>query len=320
MRALQKKLLLIKNLSPPLEQVTIKNNWLSLQVLNFGAIIQKLKFRTGADSYINMVVGFDDPSSYLNDPFSLGACVGRFAGRLSGGEIKIDGATYPIWNQKGVTLHGGERGFARRYWDIEPVGQESDEPEIRLNYKSQHLEEGFPGTLKVHLTYRLQKNALLIRQKAVTDHPTIVNLTNHSYFKIDNHPDISHYKLRLSASQRLETDDRLLPTGKLLDVNGTDYDFKRERDLGNLKLDTPFVLDNRKDPAAELYSMASGLRLKVYTNQPGIVIFTPGGMPSICFETQNFPDAPRFAHFPSALLRPGETYLNETRYVFEKLS
>lgn len=305
-------------MSLPLEQVSIKNEVLSLEVLNYGAIIRKLRFHADAGSPMDLVLGKESPEDYLKDRFSIGACVGRYAGRLSGGVLHIDGTKYPLPNREGITLHGGERGFGRRFWEIASIVPQGKQPEVRLEYKSPHLEEGFPGNLEVAVTYRLAANSLIIRHEATTDRPTVVNLTNHSYFRIDRQPGISHYLLQLSASKRLQTDKRLLPTGQLLEVVNTDFDFRKARPLGTTLLDTPFVLDNTAACAAQVFSPASGLRLKVFTNQPAVVVYTPEDFPSICLETQNYPDAPRHDQFPSPLLLPGETYLNESRFVFEK--
>lgn len=300
-----------------MEQVSIKNEVLSLKALNYGAIIQKLRYHTGADTWMDLVIGKDDPEEYLEDPFSIGACVGRFAGRLSGGVLQIDGKAYPLPNQDGITLHGGEHGFGRKYWKIDAVSQSPKKPEIRLKYLSPHLEEGFPGNLHVTVTYRLIGNSLIIRHEATTDRPTVVNLTNHSYFKIDHQPLISRYRLQIAAQKRLETDARLLPTGHLIDVANTEFDFRREQQLEDTLLDTPFALDGAEGFAAQVYSPVSRMRLRAYTNQPAVVVYTPEDFPSICLETQNYPDAPRYSHFPSSLLYPGDTYVNESRFVFE---
>ena len=316
---LQKRLHLLKFLAFPLDQVSIKNRHLALEALNYGAIIKRLRFRTGADTWEEMTVGLDEPEDYLKDTIHLGACAGRFAGRISGGVLQIDGEAYPLSNEEGITLHGGVRGFGRRFWEIEALDSDPERPEIRMVYRSAHGEEGFPGNVEARVSYRLDANSLIIRHEATTDRPTVINLTNHSYFKIDRQPLISHYLVQLKADRRLETDSRLLPTGRLLDVAGTDYDFRKERSLGDLKLDTPFVLVDGEHPSARIYSRVSGVRMQVYTDQPCIVVYTPGDFPAICLETQNFPDAPGYGHFPSALLRPGDTYVNESRFVFDKV-
>ena len=302
----------------PLEQVSIKNEHLQLEVLDYGAIIHKLRFCTGENTWQDMTVGLSDPEAYLKDPIFLGACVGRYAGRLSGGVLTLDGKQYPISNENGITLHGGVRGFGRRYWQFLPDPSEAGRPEVRMRYLSPHLEEGFPGDLEAWVTYRLEENALVIRHEATSDRTTVVNLVNHSYFKIDRQPVNSHYLLRIGAPKRLETDLRLLPTGRVLEVANTPFDFRQERSLGELRLDTPYMLDSEEFPAAQLYSRVSGVRLSVFTNQPCLVVYTPGDFPAICLETQNCPDAPAFPHFPSAILRAGDRYVNESRFVFEK--
>ncbi len=273
--------------------------------------------RTGPYAGRDLVWGQEDPEAYLDDPFSMGACVGRFAGRLSGGLLKIDGKSYPLPHKDRVTLHGGERGFGRRYWRFTSIRKDGPEPEIRLEYRSPHLEEGFPGNLQAAVTYRLSGPSLVIRHEATTDRPTVVNLTNHSYFRLDERPGVSHYQLQLHASRYLETDGRLVPTGHLLPVESTEYDFLEARELAGLTLDTPFALDPGGRPCARVYSPASGIQMTVATDQPGLVVFTPDAFPAICLETQNYPDAPNHKHFPSALLRPGETYINESRFTFE---
>ena len=313
---MQKTVHLIPFSTLTLEQVSINNQHLSLDVLNYGAIIRRLRFRT-ANRWEDMVVGFEEPEAYLQDVYSLGACVGRYAGRLSGGFLEIGGKQFAIPHSDGVTLHGGRMGFAKRYWEITSVRPGGAQPEIRLKYRSKHLEEGFPGNLEVLVIYRLEANALLIRHEAISDRPTVVNLTNHSYYKIDPQPLNAHYEVQLNATRRLETDHQLLPTGRLLPVSGTDFDFLQKRPLGETKLDTPYVLDGGEDPAAKISSRISGVGLTVFTNQPCLVVYTPVDFTGICLETQNFPDAPGFDHFPPALLQPGATYVNESRFVFE---
>ena len=316
---LQKRLHLEYIFYFPLKQVTVKNKHLSLEVLEYGAIIRKLKFHTGGNSWTDVNVSLDSPQDYLNDPLAIGACVGRYAGRLSGGNLELDGNTFPLTHTEGITLHGGDRGFSRQYWTLQGVTESPAKSEVILKYRSGHLEEGFPGILDVTLTYTLSENALIIRHEATTDRPTVVNLTNHTYFKIDSQPLISHYQLQINALHRAETNARRLPTGQLLEVVGTAYDFTAERRLGDFTMDTPFLLDSNGDFAARLTSAVSGIQLTVHTNQPGLVVYTPEHFAGICFETQNLPDAPRFDHFPDARLSPGETYLNESQFVFESL-
>lgn len=300
-----------------MEQVTVKNNHLRLAVLNYGAIVQSLQFRGARGRYTDLVVGREDPEDYLEDPAFLGACVGRFAGRISGGRLRIGNEDHPLPHRDGITLHGGERGFGRRYWTIESHTSGGETAEVQLAYTSPHGEEGFPGELRTRVIYRLTGKTLMVRHLAETDRPTVVNLTNHSYFKLDTAASIDHYRLRLGAGKRLETDARLLPTGRILDVTGTPYDFRQEREIGKTRLDTPYVLEPDK-PAAILASGKSGIRMEVRTNQSALVVYTPPHFPGICFETQGYPDAPNFSEFPGCELHPGQEYRNESHFSFEE--
>ena len=152
-----------------MEQITIKNSQLKLKALNYGAIIQQLQLRTGQDSYQDLVVGFSDPQDYLDDPYCLGACVGRYAGRIGAKALHLSDKSFPLNHTDGIVLHGGTQGLAKRYWKTESVVEEGEEPYIHFSYLSTHLEEGFPGNVRIHLWYILQKNSLLIRHKATTD-------------------------------------------------------------------------------------------------------------------------------------------------------
>ena len=299
-----------------LKQVTISNPFITLIVLDYGAIIQKLLVKDDEGRYTNVVVGFDYPSQYRNDNASLGACIGRYAGRISKGGFTLDRKSYPLFNEKGVHLHGGKEGFGKKYWTIEEV-HKGDEPYVRLSYFSKHLEEGYPGNLKVTVTYKISNNELHIIHEATTDFTTVVNLTNHSYFKLDNENSIDHYFLKLNCPKIVETHENLLPTGKLTPIKDTPFDFSTERQIGDTRLDTPFATDDHSSFVAMVYSTKSGISMEVNTNQRGVVIYTPQHFPAICFETQNFPDAPNHPNFPSSVLRPSETYRNASIFKFD---
>ncbi len=137
-----------------MEQVTIKNDFISLSVLDYGAIIQKLLVKDKEGKELNLVVGLEHPESYLDDPKCLGACVGRYAGRISNGGFQIEGNTYNLYTKNGVHLHGGKQGFAQKYWKFETVDN-SEHPWVKLRYKSSHMEEGYPGNLIASVTYKL---------------------------------------------------------------------------------------------------------------------------------------------------------------------
>ena len=299
-----------------MNQVTIKNDCISITVLDYGAIIQKIELLDNQNKPVNIAVGFDDPDKYLNDDIFLGACVGRYAGRISGGGFNLNGARYPVHQEDGIHLHGGRSGFGKKFWNIDSVNPGPD-PSVKLSYTSPALEEGYPGELRVNVEYKLVNNALHIIHRATTSETTVINLTNHTYFCLDKANTIDHYLLTLNSDAMVETFENLLPTGNILPIEDLPYDFRTVRQIGSIPLDTPFVLRPGTKEAASIYSPVSGISMKVHTNQPALVVYRPPGFPAICFETQNYPDAPNHLHFPSAVLHPGETYDNSSIFEFD---
>ncbi|MGI9545738.1 MAG: aldose epimerase family protein [Flavobacteriaceae bacterium] len=299
-----------------MKQVTINNGILSLTALDYGAVIQKLILHDKNGQPVNVVVGLEDAEDYLQDKISLGAVVGRFAGRISGGGFSLVKQRYELFQEKGVHLHGGREGFAKKFWKVQ-VNKNDHAPALIFSYLSPHLEEGYPGELKTQVTYTLKKNALHILHEAVTDRPTVVNLTNHSYFRLDDMATIDHYNLKLHCPSMLQTDQKLLPTGQLLEVEGTEFDFREEKRVESTRMDTPFVCENGNGLVGEVFSEKSGIRMRISSNQPAVVVYTPPGFPAICFETQNFPDAPNMPQFPSSVLMPGERYINSAIFEFD---
>ena len=298
-----------------MKQVTINTPFITLIILDYGAIIQKLLVKDKDGKSTNVVAGYDYPSLYLSDKASLGACIGRYAGRISNASFELDREVYSLFGERGIHLHGGKEGFGKKYWIIEEV-HHGNEPFVRLSYFSKHLEEGYPGNLKVSVTYTLIGNTLQITHEATTDRTTVVNLTNHSYFKLDDADSVNQYQLQLSCKKLVETKENLLPTGKITAVEGTEYDFSNAKKITGLPLDTPYVIDTGAKKAARVFSKKSGLVMEVETNQAAVVVYTPPHFPGICFETQNYPDAPNHNNFPSSVLRPGEVYKNESRFIF----
>lgn len=298
-----------------MKQFTIKNDFISLTVLDYGAIIQKMLVNDKNGKQVNVVVGHDNPEKYLSDKDSLGACVGRYAGRISKGGFNLEGTFYPLQNENGIHLHGGKVGFGQKYWTLEEH-HTGEEPFIRLSYLSPHLEEGYPGNLTATVTYTLVGPTLYILHEAITDKTTVVNLTNHTYYKLDDEKAIDHYNLELQCDGILEVDEKLVPTGKFTDVTNTKYDFLNKKKIGQVHLDTPFTFRPNCKNAAQVSSDVSGIVMKATTDQPAIVIYTPASFPAICFETQNYPDAPNHSHFPTSVLKPGEFYRNRSSFSF----
>lgn len=314
---LQKSLFLHLNfLFILLKQVTLSNDFMTLMVLDYGATIQKLLVKGNNATFTNVVVGFNHPSRYRLDENVLGASVGRYAGRIAKGGFELDREKFFLHQEDGVHLHGGKEGFHQKYWTIEEVNT-TENPHIKLSYKSRHLEEGYPGNLTVNVTYKLMGNALQVIYEAVTDRSTVVNLTNHTYFKLDSDPFIDNYELQLNCPYLLELDEKCLPTGDIVPVRKSQFDFLLPRKIGVQQFNSVFVKDLGSEKVGELHSNTSGISMKIYSNQPAVVIYTPQDFPGICFENQNYPDAPNQPDFPNSILRPGEIYNNISIFKFD---
>ncbi|MFE2422861.1 aldose epimerase family protein [Streptomyces hokutonensis] len=308
----------------PVHRWTLERAGVRVRVLSYGGIVQSVEVPDRAGHAADVVLGFADLDGYLAHPEPyLGALVGRYANRIAGGRFPLEGVTYSLaQNNAPNSLHGGERGFDKRVWDVEPV-----EHGLRLSRVSGHGEEGFPGRLDVSATYTLDESgALRIAYQATTDAPTVVNLTNHGYFDLSGSGNPGGHELRLAASRFTPVDADLIPTGSLDDVSGTRFDFRESRKVGT-GYDHNFVLDKGLTPApveiAELHDPASGRVLTIATTEPGIQLYTgdyladpfaPGA--GIALETQHFPDSPNRPEFPSTELRPGEVYSSATVYAF----
>ncbi|MFE0536217.1 aldose epimerase family protein [Streptomyces nigra] len=305
---------------------TLERAGVRVRVLSYGGIVQSLEVPDRDGRTADVVLGFADLDGYVTHPGPyLGALIGRYANRIAGGRFPLDGVTYALDpNTPPNSLHGGARGFDKRVWDVAPV-----EHGLRLTRVSRHGEEGFPGRLEVTATYTLEDGgALRFVYEAVTDAPTVVNLTNHSYFNLAGagSGDAGGHELRLDASRFTPVDADLIPTGVLEDVTGTRFDFRQARKVGsgydhNFALDKGVTKDARE--VAELYDPSTGRVLRVSTTEPGLQLYTadqieepfsPGD--GVALETQHFPDSPNRPDFPSTVLRPGEVYRSETVYAF----
>ena len=310
-----------------------------LQVLNFGAAIFSLEFLRGDGEYLNVLVSPEKPEDFLSQVYEernqcFGASVGRYAGRISHGHFRLNGKDYPLYAKDGVHLHGGKLGFTYKFWNIEEVTRLPN-PSVRLSYLSKDGEEGYPGNLQVSVTYTLtEEDEVKIEYTAVTDADTIVNLTNHAYFNLNGGGDIKDHLLQLKADEVLEVDKDLMPTGGFMKVHDTWMNFTNLRPIGEATLDDVYVLREKADGGERmvLKGAETGISLHIESNQPAVVVYipenlpddwqyqtnVPGSKPSVCLETQNFPDAPHHPHFPSSVLRPGETYRNSIIWKFRQ--
>ena len=322
---------------------------LTVKFTNYGLIITELLVPDRAGKPGNVVLGFDNLPRYLQGHPFFGAIAGRVANRIGKGEFNLDGHKYHLAVNNGPNhLHGGKVGFDKKLWTVDGYELTGDAAAVRFSYTSADDEEGYPGTLKVTVTYTLnQANELRIHYTATTDKPTPINLTNHSYFNLAGKGTINDQVLQLFAARYTPVDDGLIPTGELASVTGTALDFTTPHPIGErievtgLKpsgYDHNFVLDGggkKLAPAARVTDPASGRILEVLTDQPGIQLYTANHFPAdgyeangglkfpahgaFCLETQNFPDAVNKPNFPKAVLRPGEVYDTKTVFRFPKI-
>ncbi|MFG2571592.1 aldose epimerase family protein [Streptomyces sp. NPDC048481] len=310
----------------PVHRWTLERAGTRVRVLSYGGIVQCVEVPDRDGRTADVVLGFADLEGYLSHPEPyLGALVGRYANRIAHARFPLDGVTYALEpNAAPNSLHGGPGGFDKRVWDVEPV-----EHGLRLRRVAAHGEEGFPGRLDVSATYTLDASgALRFAYRAVTDAPTVVNLTHHGYFNLGGPGSgtAGDHELRLAASRYTPVDADQIPTGELAPVAGSRFDFRTGRKVG-AGYDHNFVLDKGVTDApaevAELHDPATGRVLTVSTTEPGLQLYTADhlGEPfvpgeGVALETQHFPDSPNKPRFPSTVLRPGEVYRSETVYGF----
>ncbi|MEV6111562.1 aldose epimerase family protein [Streptomyces sp. NPDC052109] len=306
---------------------TLERAGTRVEILTYGGIVRSVEVPDREGRTANVVLGFAGLDGYLAHPEPyFGALVGRYANRIAQARFPLDGAVYALERNSGPnSLHGGARGFDKRVWAAEAL--EDAAHGVRLHRVSPHGEEGFPGRLEVSATYTLDASgALRIAYEAVTDAPTVINLTHHGYFNLAGSGHAGGQKLRLAASRFTPVDADLIPTGAREDVTGSRFDFRASRKVGS-GYDHNFVLDKgvtgAPEEVAELHDPASGRTLTIATTEPGLQLYTADHLPEpfapvagIALETQHFPDSPNRPDFPSTVLRPGEVFRSETVYGF----
>lgn len=243
-----------------------------------------------------------------------GAIVGRYANRIAGATFALDGSVYHLEANEGPNqLHGGPQGFDKLPWRIASASADA----VRLELVSGDGDQGYPGELRVGVIYAIDDFALRVDYEAETSAPTVLNLSNHSYFNVSaGTVSSAELALEIFAASYTPVDAQLIPTGEIAPVDGTRYDFRSSRIAGETLYDTNWVLDaeeGRLHRAARLQCPRSGRMLEILTSEPGLQVYT-GNSRGIALETQHFPDSPNHAHFPSTELRPGETFRSTTIY------
>jgi len=325
-----------------------------LKVITYGGIVTTLDVPDRNGHLQDIVLGFDSLADYerRNDKLYFGALVGRYANRLRGDRLRIDGREYRLRANEGAnTVHGGPHGFDTRVWVAKDVRNDRHSASVTLEYVSADGENGFPGTLTVDVSYTLtDRNEVRIEYRAKTDRDTVVNLTNHTYFNLDGQGSgsVEPQTVEIAASRYTPTDAQLIPTGEIASVAGTVLDLREPVAIGaRLRsasqqlangggYDVNYVLDNggRREPgfAARAYDPQSGRVLEIDTTQPGLQFYTgnalhgrvpgKGGVlyrqtDGFALEPEHFPDSPHHPSFPDTLLKPGESFHEVTIWRFE---
>ena len=324
-------------------------NGMEVCITNFGGRIVSIMVPDKNGVLRDVVLGFDNVQDYIDVPSDFGATIGRYANRIGNGRFTLDGKEYTLpRNNNGHTLHGGPQGWQYRPFQVASVSDNS----LQLNYISEDGEMGFPGKVNVTVFFTLtDRNSISIDYLARCTAPTVINMTNHSYFNLSGDPTqpVTDHSLALTASRTTPVDEWLIPTGEFASVTGTPFDFRIPKPIGqdidaddeqlrfgrgydhNWVLDTPAGM---KTLAATLFCPSTCILLSIFTSEPGIQVYTGNFLDgtvtgkhgtayqfrtAVCLETQHYPDSPNKPQFPSTVLRPGEKFESSTLYKFDVL-
>ncbi|MET0463016.1 MAG: aldose epimerase family protein [Chitinophagaceae bacterium] len=329
----------------PVTQYTLTNpSGMQVSIINYGGTVTDIITPDKAGNKANVILGYSSLEGYTqkSNPY-FNALIGRYGNRIAKGKFNLDGKEYTLaGNDKGNSLHGGNKGYDKVLWQAsKPAGDSS----LELTYISKDGEEGYPGTLTIKVTYALTAaNELKIDYTATTDKATPVNLTNHCYFNLSGGKDstILGHELQIFADRFTEVNDNLIPTGKLPEVKGGPMDFTSFKTVGkeiaNVKggYDHNWVLNKKEgsfEKIAVLKDNTSGRQMEVWTSEPGVQFYSGNFLDGtltntrdgqkyvkhagLCLETQHFPDSPNQPSFPNTILKPGDTYKQSTVYKFD---
>ena len=322
---------------------TLKNEKnITVTITNYGGIITGIHTPDKNGKTSNITLGFDNLEQYLEGHPYFGSIVGRYGNRIALAQFSLDGENYTLAANNGNNaLHGGLKGFDKKLWAPEVIACD-ERSALKLTYMSPDGEEGYPGNLLVTVTYELLMDQLFITYEAETDKAEVLNLTNHSYFNLAGEGSILDHILYINASKYTPVDEELIPTGELANVEGTPFDFRKPKVIGErfdelssepLGYDHNYVIDGsegEKRLAAKVLDPNTGRFVEVQTTEPGVQFYTGNFLDAslvsgkrvydqhtgMCLETQHFPDSPNQPDFPSTILRPGENYVSQTIFKF----
>ena len=313
---------------------TLENKFLKVEFLNLGAIIKKIEFKDR-----NVVLGYEDIEKYRKNPAYLGAVIGRTAGRIKDGILKLDDTEYQLdKNNNGNTLHGGKNSISHRFWNVENI-----ENGLCFSIKSCHLDNGYPANVEIKVSYILNDNELLIKYFATTDSLTYLNLTNHSYFNLSGNPDNTIYEdiLKINSNYLIGINENSIPC-ETINLDNNIFDFREDKKLeeffkaddeqksiANNGIDHPYIF-NGEVGKLEIKNLESGIKMSVETNNPAVVIYTANYLQdigfkkhsAICFETQEVPNLYRDKNinvYPT-FIDENTNYEKYTKFIFENIN
>ena len=318
---------------------TLENEFLKVELLNLGAIIKKIELKDKNGNIKNVVLGYEDIEKYRENPAYLGAIIGRTAGRIKDGILKLDATEYQLdKNNNGNTLHGGKNSISHRFWNVQNI-----ENGLCFSIKSSDLDNGYPANVEIKVSYILSKNELLIKYFATTDNLTYLNLTNHSYFNLSGNPDNTIYEdiLKIDSDYLIGINENSIPC-ETINLDNSIFNFKeakkleeffkaddKQKTIANNGIDHPYIF-NGKIGKLEIKNIKSGIKMSVETNNPAVVIYTANYLQdigfkkhsAICFETQEVPNLYRDKNinvYPT-FIDENTNYEKYTKFIFENIN
>ena len=317
---------------------TLENKFLKVELLNLGAIIKKIELRDKNGDMKNVVLGYENIEKYRENPAYLGAIIGRTAGRIKDGILKLDDIEYQLdENNNGNTLHGGKDSISHRFWNVENI-----ENGLCFSIKSSDLDNGYPANVEIKVSYILNNNELLIKYFATTDSLTYLNLTNHSYFNLSGNPNNTIYEdiLKINSDYLIGINENSIPC-ETINLDNNIFNFKeakkleeffkadyKQKTIANNGIDHPYIF-NREVGKLEIKNLESGIKMSVETNNPAVVIYTANYLQdigfkkhsAICFETQEVPNLYRDKNinvYPT-FIDKNTNYEKYTKFIFENI-